>query len=71
MMDMLRFFQSPRDKVKNWSNGVLEWWNNGMTDSSANTPVLPYSSIPFHSTASEVFLSGLRIRVFQLGKPLG
>jgi hypothetical protein len=46
-----------------WNAGILEWWSNGAMDSKPSTPILPYSTTPFRSSASEIFLSSRKTAV--------
>ncbi|HEX9273619.1 MAG TPA: hypothetical protein VGA01_15550 [Candidatus Binatia bacterium] len=54
--------QSPRYNMLKL--GIVEGWNNELMGSKPNTPLLQYSNTPFYSSASENFLSKLRLSVF-------
>jgi hypothetical protein len=53
--------QLPRSNVEVWSTGVVECRSNGL---KPNTPRFLYSSTPFCSPSSEIFLSSLNPGVF-------
>ena len=50
--------QSSRSHVP--ETGIVDGWNNGLMRSKPSTPIFQYSNTPFHSSASEIFLSSLQ-----------
>jgi hypothetical protein len=50
--------QSPRSLVP--ETGIVEGWNDGLMRSKPSIPIFQYSNTPFHSSASEIFLSSLQ-----------
>jgi hypothetical protein len=54
--------QSPRSNVL--KIGIVEGWNDGWIRLKPKIPIFQSSNTPFHSSASEIFLSSLQTEFF-------